>query len=162
MREILQAWAAGCPDSRKAKQHDDEHLSICLEKLLKADAQARLFTYRNKFTFNGVEYAPLMYKIIMPLATIDSVATMQTLGHNPQSFGVNVATVSGNIDKVHSEFDKNYSQLIASGATIDNPIGNLFKAYLVVPCHNFKTYVHWQNEDYLDGKLTAITHKALI
>jgi hypothetical protein len=49
-----------------------------------ADAQARLLTYRNKYTFNGVEYAPLMYKIIMRLATINSIATVQTLHNNVQ------------------------------------------------------------------------------
>jgi hypothetical protein len=46
--------------------------------------------------------------------------------------------VSGNIDKVHSKFDKNYSQLIARGAAVEDPICILFEAYLVVPCHNFK------------------------
>jgi hypothetical protein len=46
---------------------------------LTAKAQARLLTYRNEYTFDGVEYAPLMYKIIMRLATINSIATTQTL-----------------------------------------------------------------------------------
>jgi hypothetical protein len=49
--------------------------------------------------------------------------------------------VSSNIDKVHSKFDKNYSQLIARGTVVNNPIGILFKAYLVVPCHHFKSYI---------------------
>jgi hypothetical protein len=70
--------------------------------------------------------------------------------------------VSSDIDKVHSEFNKNYSQLIARGATVDDPIGILFKAYLVVPCNHFKLYICQQHEDYLGGKLTTITHKALI
>jgi hypothetical protein len=77
-----------------------------------------------------------MYKIIMHLATIDSIATTQTLGNNLPLLGVYTATVSGNIDKVHKEFDKNYSQLIARGTTVDNPIGILFEAYLVVPCRS--------------------------
>jgi hypothetical protein len=72
------------------------------------------------------------------------------------------ATVSGNIDKLHNEFDKNCSQLIARGTTIDNPTGILFDAYLVVPCHNFKTYICQQHKDYLNGKLTAITNDALM
>jgi hypothetical protein len=46
--------------------------------------------------------------------------------------------------------------------TIDNPIGILFDAYLVAPCHHFKLYIHQQHEDYLNGKLTTITHKALM
>ncbi len=70
--------------------------------------------------------------------------------------------MSSNINKVHSKFDKNYSQLIARGATIDNPIGILFEAYLVVPCHHFKLYIHQQHKDYLEGKLTTITHEALM
>ncbi len=98
----------------------------------------------------------------MRLATIDSVDTTQTLRDNLQSLGTFAAMVSGNIDKVHSKFNKNYSQLIARGATVNNPIGILFKAYLVVPCHHFKLYIHQQHEDYLNGKLTTITHKALM
>jgi hypothetical protein len=103
-----------------------------------------------------------MYKIIVQLATIDSVATTQMLRNNLQSLGTYVATGSGNIDKVHSKFDKKYSQFIAWGMTVDNPIGILFKAYLMVPCHHFKLYIHHQHKDYLDSKLTTITHEALM
>ncbi len=63
-------------------------MSMCLNKLLMASARASLLTYRNEYTFDGVEYAPLMYKIIMHLATIDSVATTQTLRDNLQNLGV--------------------------------------------------------------------------
>jgi hypothetical protein len=59
-------------------------MSISLAKLLTADAQARLLTYQSKYTFDGVEYTPFMYKNIMRLATIDSVATSQTLHDNLQ------------------------------------------------------------------------------
>ncbi len=52
--------------------------------------------------------------------------------------------------------------MIAKGATIDNPISILFEAYLVVPCHHFKPYICRQHKDNLNGKLTAITHKALM
>jgi hypothetical protein len=144
-----------------AKQNNTM-MSICLAKSLMADVQARLLTYQNEYTFDGVKYAPLMYKIIMRLATIDSVATTQMLHDNLQLLGTFAATVSSNIDKIRSKFDKNYSQLIARGATIDNPIGILFDAYLVVPCHHFKSYIRQQHEDYLDGKLTTITHEALM
>ncbi len=54
-------------------------MATCLAKSLTADAQARLLTYRKVYTFEGIKYAPLMYKVIMCLATIDTVATTQTL-----------------------------------------------------------------------------------
>ncbi len=73
-----------------------------------AEAQARLLTYCNEYTFGSVEYAPLMNKIIMRLATIDSVATTQTLRKNLQNIGVFAAAVNDNINKIHGKFDKNH------------------------------------------------------
>jgi hypothetical protein len=57
---------------------------------------------------------------------------------------------------------RSISTLIARGATVNNPISILFEAYLVVLCHHFKLYICRQHEDYLYGKLTTITHKALM
>jgi hypothetical protein len=68
---------------------------------------------------------------------------------------------SDNIDKINSEFDQNYSQIIARGATVDDPIGIIFEAYSIVPCYNFMTYMKRHHDNYLDGKLT-ITHEALM
>jgi hypothetical protein len=93
---------------------------------------------------------------------IDSVATTQALHDNLQALGSYASTVSGDIDKINTEFDKNYSQLNHRGATVDNPIGILFGAYQVVPCFNFKTYINRMHEDYLDGKLPTLTHKSLM
>jgi hypothetical protein len=53
--------------------------------------------------------------------------------------GVFATTISGNIDKINSEFDQNYSQIIARGAIVNDPIGIIFEAYSVVPCYNFTT-----------------------
>jgi hypothetical protein len=155
---------SGGVDSQTRAKQNKTMMSICLAMSLPADAQAKLLTYQNKYMFDGVKYAPLMYKIIMRLATINSVTTTQMLCDNLQSLGTYAATamVSGDIDKVHNRCDKNYSQLIARGMTVNNPIGILFEAYLVVPCHNFKSYIRQQHKDYLDGKLTNITHEALM
>jgi hypothetical protein len=46
-----------------------------------------LLNYRNEYTFGSVEYLPLLYKIILRLGTINSVATMQTLCKNLQNLG---------------------------------------------------------------------------
>ncbi len=71
--------------SQTCTMQNDTMMSICLAKSLTDDTQARLLTYRNEYTFDGVEYAPLMKKIIMRLATIDSIATTQMLRDNLQS-----------------------------------------------------------------------------
>jgi hypothetical protein len=127
-----------------------------------AEAQARLLTYRNKYIFNYVEYSPLLYKIIMRLATIDSVAIMQTWQENLQTLVVFAATVNGDINKIHGEFNRNHLQLLVHGAYVDNPIGLLFDAYSGAPCHNFKEYICHNHDDWLDGKLNGVTHETLM
>ncbi len=137
-------------------------MSMCLNKSLTATAKASLLTYRAEYTFDGVKYAPLMYKIIMRLATNDNVATTQTLQDNLQNLGIFAGTVKGDIDKINAEFDTNYSQLLARGATLDDPIGILFEAYLLVPCYSFTKYIGTKHDDYLNGNLTGLTHEAMM
>jgi hypothetical protein len=149
-------------DAKSCVKQNNTMMSMCLNKSLMATAKASLLTYRAEYTFDDVKYAPLMYKIIMRLATIDSVATTQTLRDNLQNLGVFAVTVKGDIDKVNAEFDTNYSQLLAWGATLDNPIGILFEAYLLVPCYNFTKYIGTKHDEYLDGNLTSLTHQAMM
>ncbi len=121
-----QFYKAGEIDSQTRAKQNNMMMSNCLSNFLSMEAKVRLLTYRNDYTFDGVEYAPLMYKVIMRLATIDSIATTQTLRDNLQNLGVFAAMVNGNIHKINSEFDQNYSQIITQGATVDDPIGIIF------------------------------------
>ncbi len=75
-------------DSQTWAKQNNTMMSNCLSNLLSMEAKVRLLTYRKDYTFDGVEYAPLMYKVIMRLATIDSIATTQTLQDNLQNLGV--------------------------------------------------------------------------
>jgi hypothetical protein len=54
-------------------------------------------SYRIEYTFDRTVYAPLMYKVIMHLATIYSVTTIQTLHNNRQLLGVYAETVNGDM-----------------------------------------------------------------
>ncbi len=153
---------AGEVHAKSCAKQNSTMMAICLASSLTAEAQARLLTYHNEYTFDDVEYAPLLYKIIMRLATIDSITTMQTLQENLQNLGVFAATVNGDINKIHGKFDRNHLQVLVHGATVDDPIGLLFDAFIVVPCHNFKEYIHRHHDDWLDGKLTGMTHKTLM
>jgi hypothetical protein len=81
-------YKPGQLDTQTHSKQNKMVMSICPAKSLTADAQARLLTYRNKYTFNGVEYAPFMYKITMHLTTSNSVVTTRTLRDNLQLLGV--------------------------------------------------------------------------
>jgi hypothetical protein len=49
----------------RAKQNNTMMVN-CLANLLSLAAKVRLLTYSNEYTFDGVEYTLVMYKVIMP------------------------------------------------------------------------------------------------
>jgi hypothetical protein len=71
------------------------------------------------------------------------------------------AAIKGDIDLLHSYFDNNYSQIIAQGATVDNPVEILFTAYSEVACALFCLYIKGKHDNYTDSKSTY-THEQLI
>jgi hypothetical protein len=93
---------AGEADSQTCAKQNNTMMSNCLSNLLSMEEKVRLLTYHKDYTFDGVEYAPLMCKVIMRLTTIDLIATTQTLRDNLKNLGVFAETVSGNIDKINS------------------------------------------------------------
>jgi hypothetical protein len=97
----------------------------------------------------------------MALATINSVTTTNVLRSNLRELPTYCSTIKGDIELLHSYFDANYTQIIACGAMVNNPIGILFSGYMVVPCHNFRSYIKHKHNAYMDGTLT-LTHKELI
>jgi hypothetical protein len=97
----------------------------------------------------------------MALTTINSIATTKTLRSNLRKLPTYCSTIKGDIKLLHSYFDSNYTQIIAHGATVDNPIDILFSAYTVIPCNNFRSYIKRTQDAYTDGTLTLM-HKELI
>jgi hypothetical protein len=134
----------------------------CLKKSLTVASLAHLEPYQAEYMFEGIKYAPLMYKMIMRLETFDSLATTETLHANANlnnlpSFP---ASFNGNVDLINSYFDTNYTQILSRGATVDDPIAKLFDAFLSVPDYNFKQYISKKQGAYHDGNLGAnFTHK---
>jgi hypothetical protein len=97
----------------------------------------------------------------MALATINSVTTTKTLRSNLRELPTYCSTINEDIKLPHSYFDTNYTQIIAHGATVDDPVNILFSAYMVIPCHNFRSYIKHKQDAYTDGTLT-LTHEELI
>jgi hypothetical protein len=102
-----------CADWETRAKQNNTMMVACLGNRLTTDAQGCLLTYLKEYTFSDVEYAPLMCKIITCLATIDTVATMQILCDNLHNLATYAVTVNGDINKIHTKFDKNHSRLLA-------------------------------------------------
>jgi hypothetical protein len=136
-------------------------MSKCIMKTLTPAARVRLLPFQGDYEINNVIYALLLHKKVMALATINSVATTKTLRSNLRELPTFCSTIKGDIKLLHSYFDSNYTQIIACGAMVDNPVDIFFSAYMVVPCNNFRSYIKRKQDAYTDGTLT-LAHKELI
>jgi hypothetical protein len=154
--------AMGVKFETRATQNN-HMMAQCLKKSLTVASLAHLEPYQAQYMFKGVKYGPLMYKTIMRLTTIDSVATTKILHANLNNLPSYAASVNGNADLINSYFDTNYTQIPARGDTVNNPIAKLFDAYLSVPDYNFKQYISKKQDDYHGQNLgTNFTFKNLM
>ncbi len=130
-------------------------------KTLTPAARVRLLPFRGDYEIDNVIYAPRLHKKIVALATIDSVVTTKTLRSNLRELPTYCSTIKEDIELLHSYFDSNYTQIIAHGAMVNDPVDILFSAYMVIPCNNFRSYLKRKQGAYTDGTLTLM-HKELI
>jgi hypothetical protein len=72
-------------------------MSKCIMKMLTPAARVRLLPFKGDYEINNVVYAPLLYKKIMALATIDSVTTTKTLCSNLRELPTFCSTIKGDI-----------------------------------------------------------------
>jgi hypothetical protein len=126
-------------------------------KTLTPAARVRLLPFQGDFEIDDVIYAPLLHKKIMALAIINSVATTKTLRSNLRKLPTYCSTITGDIELLHSYFDANYTQIIAPRAMVNDPIDISFSVYMVVPYHNFRSYIKHKQDAYTDGTLTLHT-----
>ena len=89
----------------------------------------------------------------MRLATINSVATTTTLRKNLENLPIYTPSVNSDVNMINSYFIANYSQIIACGATVDDPLVKLFDGYLAIPDVTFNKYIKGKQEHYHDNEL---------
>ena len=136
-------------------------MAQCLKKSLTAASLACLEPYQSAIHVQGHQVCPLMYKTIMRLAMIDSITTTKTLHVNLNNLPAHAISVNSNVDLI-TYFDTNYTQILARGSTVEDPITKLFNAYLSVPDYNFKQYISKKQGDCHNGILGAnFMHKNL-
>jgi hypothetical protein len=141
----------------------------CLYKCLTKEAKATLLTYRKDYEIIIIGelkvVAPLMYKMIMRLATLDGNTTVTALKTNLCELAQYAIKHNGNIDEIHTYFNQYYAQLKARGQSIDNVHTILFDAYLLgMPDATFHDYMHRLQDDWMDqtGDMRNATHKDIM
>ncbi len=123
-------------------------------------AQQSLSQYEPEYIVGGVICGPLLLKVIIRSATMDSRSTISILRAQLNDIDSFAAGVSGDVEKITEFFTDNLDRLNASGANLDDEVDVLFKGLKAVPCEEFRSYILRKEELYTDGTLN-ITAKEL-
>ncbi len=140
----------------------------CINNSLTKQAKAKVLSYCNDYEINNNRVkkiaAPLLYKTIMHLAALDSNATDCQLCANLRELTSYAIRENGNIDKIYTYFDQNFTQLKACKQNIDNVHCILFIAYLAIPNAEFNTYMHCLYDNWMDqvGEMKNIKFEQLM
>ncbi len=152
---------AGAHYNSRARQNN-LMMVTCIMATLTDEARARLQPYASEYTRHNIVVGPLLFKTVMRLATIDSVATEESLCAKLRELHLLTSSLKYELPKIHALFHQYYTQLIARGASIDDPIGILFQIYLTINCTNFRNYIQRKHDMYYDGETPTLTHETLM
>ena len=94
---------------------------------------------------------PLLYKMVMQLATLDFAATNAILCKNIHELTQYAITFGRDVDEIISYIDINYSQLKALGEVMADAVEHILKAFRNgVKENDFKIYFKKETDDYWD------------
>ena len=144
-------WINNMKDKRVMQ--NNEMMQQCIINSLTADALTRLIPEYPQFEevpSSGLFNAPMLFKTIMKLATVDSKATSTFLREIIHNLDAYMAVCNSDIDQLHLHFTTCMNQLVGRGGTIDEPMGCLFKAYRHCRDGEFKEHMHLKENDWLE------------
>ncbi len=106
---------------------------------------------------------PLLYKTIMHPATLNYKSNALELRENLHELTNYAVCENDNIDKIHTYFDQNYTQLWICWQVVDNVHSILLNTYLTIPSTEFHKPMKKTHDDMIKvGKMQCIKFENLI
>ena len=147
----------GAKATERAAQNNNM-MAQCLMASLTQEARESVVAHKKDYQViptgqtEAIDVAPLLYKTIMRLATLDSTATVTALKHNITSVGDAAERLGGDIDKINAFITVNYNQLLARGIDMgSDAVQPILKMLATkIPDANFTKYFTQKESDYWD------------
>ncbi len=138
----------GQPHAQTCSKQNNTMMSISLAKSLMVDAQARLLTYRNKYTFDGMEYAPSCTRSLHILLPLTLLPPLRPFGTTCSCWEFMQRLLVATVTSCTLSLTKITHSWLPGGQPLTTSLASFF--------------IFQHHKDYLDGKLTAITHEAFM
>ena len=162
--ELIQEDAAIYIDTESRRAQNSNQMYVCIMGSLTDAGRAKLLTRTNLYTRNNVSSGPLLFKVLMMMATVDTVATISHIRLSLSNLDNYMTTVKDDIEKFNQYVRQQRQDLLARGQRSDDLFVNLFKGYLNCSDRNFTEYILRKKDIYEEGgnvTVDTLMHDAL-
>lgn len=123
----------------------------CIMSSLTEDANIKVLTETDKFTFNGIPDGPSLFKYLVDAVNIDTRATVTHIRTNLSNLDIQISSLNFDVERFNLYVKEQRKQLHSRGERSDDILVNLFKAYNNVPDKIFVDYMLRKKESYEEG-----------
>ena len=131
---------------------NNAQLYHCIKNSLTAEAERKILAERDLYHINGQPSGPLLFKLLMQKAIIDTWATSSLMRENLSNLDSYMTTVKSDIEEFNRYVKLNYQGLQARGERCDDIMIHLFKAYLVASDREFVSYIKLKKMEHEEGR----------
>ena len=149
-------------DKDKRANQNNHMMQKCIYDSLTAACKLSLVQYEPEYMWSEQICAPLLLKVLMRLATMDSVATIKALKNSMNTLAEYTVQVNGDVPLITARYVEIRNRLRAAGSAVEGTEDALFRALKAVPVIKFVTYIETKEDSHDDGTLTASSDKIII
>ena len=107
-------------DANHRANQNNQMMQTSIWESLTLRAQQSLTQYEAEYAFAGIICGPLLLKIIICMATMDSKETISIIRAQLNDIDAYAAGVTGNVGQIMEFLTENLERLKASGANLDD------------------------------------------
>lgn len=147
----VRSHAATYMEAEDRKAQNSAQIVACLELSLSKEALKQVYSRYREYKFNGQENRPMMLKVIISLAHIDTKATVSFIRTNLSSLDSYMEKIGSNIETFNEYVRSQHDALEARGEQTQDLLVNLFKGYMAVKDKAFRDYMAKKKDEYEEG-----------
>ena len=139
-------------DTESRRAQNSYQMYACIMASLTDEGRTKILTEAERYTTNQIKSGPLLFKVLMTKAAVDTRATVlhiRTALFNLDSY---MSMVKGDVNKFNQYVRQLRQDLLARGEQTTDLLGNLFKGYKSCTDKQFTNYVQQKKDLYEEGQ----------
>jgi hypothetical protein len=161
--DAIRAHAANAYIGQASKACQDSNaFKLFLDGSLGDDIMMRVLAQKAKYTINGIQDGPTMFRIILSIVGIETTALVAVINAKLRSLPATMAERKHDITAFNEFVTRQVQELTARGKEPQDLLFVLFEAYVTVTNPVFVEYIRAKKNDVFDGTITDMDYQDLM